>query len=345
MKRTILIITLILLAIVGFGAGFAFYGYSTMTKAPWTQEETWIYIHQEDNLEQVEEQLKSKGGDTGSLWFGIACKAFGLEKSLQKKISGAYHIEKGMSIAQVVRKLARHQQDPVKLTFIGARTLEDLAGRMAEVIEADSLQIIQAMHNPEFLSECNCNEANLPGIFLPDTYEVYWNITSEKLMKRLLSEYKKFWNDDRLALAQKLGLNPQQVSIICSIAEEETANRKERGVVARLYWNRYHIGMLLQADPTVKYAVGDFALRRILTKHLKVESPYNTYLHAGLPPGPIRIVEKATIDSFLHSEPHKYLYMCAKEDFSGLHNFATNLRDHLRNATKYHQALTQRGIK
>lgn len=345
MKRTILIIFVTLLSLLFLGSGLAFYGYRALTSTPWSQEEAWIFVQKDHNQSQVIEQLKSTGGDTNNLWFSVACKAFGLEKSLQKKISGAYHIEKGMTLAQVIRKIARHQQDPIKLTFIGARTLEDLAGRLAEEIEADSILILQAMHNPEFLQECGCNEANLPSFFLPDTYEVYWNISPEKLMKRLLSEYKKFWNEERLSLAKSLQLNPQQVSIICSIAEEETANRRERGIVARLYWNRFHIGMLLQADPTVKFAVGDFTLRRILTKHLKVESPYNTYLHGGLPPGPIRIVEKMTIDSFLHSEPHKYLYMCAKEDFSGLHNFATNLRDHQRNATKYHHALTQRGIK
>lgn len=345
MKRTILISTILILSILSIVAGWALYGYKSVFSDPWMQEEVWIYIHKNDNQKIIVEQLKNSGNDTDSFWFGMACQVFGLEKSLQRNIAGAYHIEKGRSIAQVIRKFTHHQQDPVKLTFIGARTLEDLAGRMAEVVEADSLQILQAMHNPEFLAECNCNEANLPGIFLPDTYEIYWNISPEKLMKRMLAEYKKFWNEDRMKLTHQLGLNPQQVSIICSIAEEETANRKERGIVARLYWNRFHIGMLLQADPTVKFAVGDFTLRRILTKHLKVESPYNTYIHAGLPPGPIRIVEKATIDSFLHSEPHKYLYMCAKEDFSGLHNFATTLRDHQRNATKYHQALTKRGIK
>ncbi len=345
MKRTILISIAIGLALICAGIGLAFYGYKTITASPWSQEEAWIYVRQGTTTEQLEQQLNETGGDTHSLWFKLASRAFGLDKSLQKNTSGAYHIEKGMTLAQVIRKIARHQQDPIKMTFIGARTLEDLAGRMAEVIEADSAQILQAMHNPAFLEECDCNEANLPGMFLPDTYEVYWNISPEKLMKRLLAEYRKFWNTDRLALADKLNVNPQQISIICSIAEEETANRKERGVVARLYWNRYRIGMLLQADPTVKYAVGDFTLRRILTKHLKTESPYNTYLHAGLPPGPIRIVEKATIDSFLNSEPHKYLYMCAKEDFSGLHNFAVNLRDHQRNATRYHQALTKRGIK
>ena len=155
----------------------------------------------------------------------------------------------------------------------------------------------------------------------------------------MLAEHRKFWNDERKAKAQNLGITPQQATIICSIAEEETQNRAERGVVARLYLNRLNIGMPLQADPTVKYAVGDFSLRRVLNIHLEKDSPYNTYKVAGLPPGPIRMVDKRTIDALLNSKPHKYLYMCAKEDFSGTHNFATSLGEHLRNAARYHAAL------
>lgn len=345
MKRKIINITVLLLFCLAAGVGLAFYGYKAITSDPWVEEDTWIYVRKGDSQATIEEQLKATGGNTNSLWYTIASRAFGLDKASQKDLAGAYHIQQGMTLLDVMRKIGRHHQDPVKLTFIGVRSLEDLAGRISTVIEADSIQILQAMHDPEFLKECGCDEANLPSIFLPDTYEVYWNIPAQKLMGKLLAEYKRFWNSDRLALANTLELNPQQVCTLCSIAEEETANRQERGVVARLYWNRYRMGMALQADPTVKFAVGDFSLRRIVGKHLKTESPYNTYLHAGLPPGPIRIVEKATIDSFLHSEPHKYIYMCAKEDFSGLHNFATNINDHQRNAAKYHRALTQRGIK
>lgn len=345
MKRIILItlsaIGLILLLV----GGGAFYAFRQLTQSPWTTNEVWIYVHQHDPQETILEQLKTSGGDTESSLFKLGMHIWDPNKKTFANRGGAFHLQKGMSIAQVLRKLSRHQQDPIKLTFIGTRTIPELAGKIADGIEADSISILNAMYDPEFLNECGCDSANLAGFLLPDTYEIYWNITPKKLMQRLLNEYHRYWNDERIAKAQSLKVSPQQISILCSIAEEETANREERGVVARLYWNRLQMGMKLQADPTVKYAVGDFSLRRILNVHLSVVSPYNTYLNEGLPPGPIRVVEKATIDAFLNSQPHKYIYMCAKEDFSGLHNFATSLAAHQKNAKLYHQALSKKGIR
>ena len=345
MKRTIINIAIAGGLLLAVAAGAALYEYKAMTSNAWARQDARVYVRPGDRTEQVAEQLEATGGDTGCLSFRLACMLFRLERSLQGGHAGSYLIRKDMTAADVVRKIARRLQDPVKVTFIGIRSLEDLAGRLGTEVEADSAEILQAMYAPDFLDECGCDSANVCSIFLPDTYEVYWDITPPKLMRRFLTEYQKFWNDERTSLAEGLSLSAQQVSTLCSIAEEETTDRQERGTVARLYWNRYRIGMPLQADPTVKYAVGDFALRRILNAHLKVNSPYNTYIHPGLPPGPIRIVEKATIDAFLHSQSHKYLYMCAKEDFSGLHNFATTLIEHNRNAAAYHRALDQMKIK
>ena len=181
-------------------------------------------------------------------------------------------------------------------------------------------------------------------MFLPDTYQFYWTTSVDDFLTRMKREYDKFWTEDRIKKAEKMGLTPNEVSIIASIAEEETNNVKERGVVGRLYINRVQKNMPLQADPTVKFALQDFSLRRIKSEHLKVNSPYNTYKNTGLPPGPIRIPNKTTIDSILDSEPHDFIYMCAKEDFSGLHNFATNYKEHQQNATKYRNALNRRKI-
>ena len=344
MSRTLqlLIGAIILIAVIA-GIG-VIWKYTQLTQDPWTEQEAWIFLHKGESAESLMTQLKATGGDTESGAFALGCKLFGLEKSLENGVSGAFHMKAGMSAADVIRKITHRQQDPVKLTFIGTRTLPELAGRLAQEVEADSVTLLQAMYDEEFLSACECDRANVSAIFLPDTYEVYWTISPQKLMQKMLSEYKKYWNDERRRLASDLRLTPLQVSTICSIAEEETADRQERSVVARLYWNRLQKGMLLQADPTVKYAVGDFQLRRILKRHLKAQSPYNTYLNKGLPPGPIRVVEKATIDGFLHSQTHAYLYMCAKEDFSGRHNFATTLREHNRNATLYHKALKKNRI-
>lgn len=263
------------------------------------------------------------------------------ERLAAGELDGAYKLTEGMAALQLVRKLARHQQDPVRITFRDVRTLDQLAGRMAHQVMADSASIRNAMTEAQLLDKAQLDRNNILSIFLPDTYEVYWDVKPEALMERMLKEYDRFWNDTRREQASRLGLEPREVSILASIAEEETANRHERGVVGRLYWNRLQKGMLLQADPTVKFAMGDFGLKRILLRHLEVESPYNTYRHEGLPPGPIRIVEKATIDSILTSREHAYLYMCAKPELNGLHNFAATLTEHNRNAEAYHAAINR----
>jgi UPF0755 protein len=182
-------------------------------------------------------------------------------------------------------------------------------------------------------------------MFIPNTYEVYWNTPAEKLIERMKREYDVFWNNDRRRKAENIRLTPIEVSILASIVEEETAAPDEYPIVAGLYLNRLYKGMMLQADPTVKFAVGDFSLRRILNRHLEVDSPYNTYMYAGLPPGPIRIPSPKSIDAVLNHTVHNYLYMCAKEDFSGRHNFAVTLKEHNKNAEKYRAELNRRGIK
>lgn len=182
-------------------------------------------------------------------------------------------------------------------------------------------------------------------MFIPNTYEVYWDMNVEKLLKRMDKEHKAFWNQSRLAKAEEIGLSPLEVSILASIVEEETAVNDEKPTVAGLYINRLKRGIPLQADPTVKFAVGDFTLKRILHKHLETDSPYNTYKVAGLPPGPIRMPSIIGLNSVLNYQKHDYIYMCAKEDFSGRHNFATNLAQHNANARRYQNALNRRGIK
>ncbi|MDO4496418.1 MAG: endolytic transglycosylase MltG [Bacteroidales bacterium] len=326
-------ILLVLLIVAGASA----YIYQQMVRAPFIDKDQWVYIYPDKHVE---------GMPTSNFWFETAASNEQLFEKLEAgKLTGAYRLEKGWSAMRVARCIARRQQTAVRLTFNGTRTLGDLACKMSHCIAADSSEIMQAILSPNFLKKCETDTANVGGFLLPDTYQVYWDISPEKLTDRLKKEYDKFWNEERLTRCKELNISPREAVILCSIAEEETANRRERGVVARLYWNRLQKGMLLQADPTVKYALGDFALKRILLKHLEVESPYNTYKNPGLPPGPIRIVEKATIDALLNSQPHPYLYMCAKEDFSGLHNFAQTLAEHQRNAQKYHAALNQRKIK
>ena len=342
MKKKILIISIVLVIFLILG-GITGYGFYTLMKKPVLHNDVWVFIDQNTTQADIYKQLEEGDMSLEELGYVQLAEKFYTKKEGGALVNnhGAYHLESGLSAGRIVTRILRHQQSPVKITFNEARLVPDLAGKMSSKLMTDSISMLNAIYSPEFLAECATDSANVIGFFLPDTYEVYWDISADKFVRRMLSEYKKFWNEDRIAKAQVLGITPKEATIICSIAEEETQNRAERGVVARLYLNRVNIGMPLQADPTVKYAVGDFTLRRVLNIHLEKDSPYNTYKVAGLPPGPIRIVEKSTINALLDSKPHKYLYMCAKEDFSGTHNFATNLSDHLRNAARYHAALNQ----
>lgn len=330
-KHVLSIIGLVLLAGV---ATSAWWVKKVLTLDPAIAADTWVYVH--DGSVEPADALNGK-----ALQWALEHYKFD-EKLKAGQLDGAYKFDAGTSALEVARRLTRHQQTAVKLSFNNIRLKEQWAGKVAQKLLCDSTQLMQAMLDPTFLEEAETDEANVISIFLPDTYEVFWNTPAPELMRRMLKEYRKFWSEARVQKAESWGLTPQEVSVLASIAEEETQNRSERGKVAMLYWNRLQFDMPLQADPTVKYALGDFGLKRILNKHLEVESPYNTYRHAGLPPGPIRMAEKATIDSILNAHIHPYLYMCAKPDFSGTHNFATTLSQHLRNAAAYHQALDRR---
>lgn len=257
---------------------------------------------------------------------------------------GSYLVRPGMRVLRIARDISRGRQTPVRFTFNNVRTLQQLADKAAAAMEFSA---------GGFLAACDSvlpargykSAAEYPAAFLPDSYEFYWTDPAEKFVGKLADVRDRFWNDERRARAAALGLRPVEVATIASIAEEETAAADERATVARLYMNRLQKGMKLQADPTVKFAVGDFSLRRITGRHLAVESPYNTYRHEGLPPGPIRIVSAQTMRAVLSAPAHNYLYMCAKEDFSGRHNFAVDGATHMANARRYRAALDRRGIR
>ncbi len=256
---------------------------------------------------------------------------------------GAFRVEHGHTAMTLAKRLVRGRQTPVRFTFSNVRLMDDLTAQAAARFEFDEAAFTAALDS--VLPVAGFARAAYPAAFIPDTYEFYWTDSPAKVITKLLDERNAYWTDSRRAQAAALGLSPIEVATICSIAEEESAKADERPKIARLYLNRLHRNMKLQADPTVKFALGDFALRRIVGTHLKHPSPYNTYLHAGLPPGPIRIPQRATLTSFLQSQPHDYLYMCAKEDFSGYHNFARDFAAHCANAQRYQAALNQHGIK
>ncbi|MCM1452245.1 MAG: endolytic transglycosylase MltG [Clostridium sp.] len=266
-----------------------------------------------------------------------------LQRGSAARAHGSYEIKPGMTALQVSRMLKGGHQTPVKVTFNNARTMDDLAERVCRWLEITPDQFLQACDS--LLGLRGVKTEQYPAMFVPDTHEFYWTATPCSVVERLIKARDKFWTPERVEAASSLGLSPEEAATLASIVEEETAKGDERPKVAGLYLNRLEKGMLLQADPTVKFAVHDFSLKRILASHLKEESPYNTYIHPGLPPGPIRVASKAGIDAVLHPARHAYLYMCAKEDFSGYHNFASTFAEHQQNAARYRKVLNARGIK
>jgi UPF0755 protein len=259
--------------------------------------------------------------------------------------TGRYAVEPGMNNRDLLNRLRRGHQEGIRLTFNNIRTKGDLAERLSDqlMIESDELAVL--LEDEAFCESMGFTLQTIPAMFIPNTYEVYWNISARNLMQRMKREYLAFWTDARRDKAERIGLSPVEVATLASIVEEESAVTAEYPVIAGLYINRLHCGMPLQADPTLKYAVGDFTLRRILYRHRDVESPYNTYLHEGLPPGPIRIPSITAMDAVLNYARHHYLYMCAKEDFSGRHNFTASLAEHNRNSARYQAALNRLGIR
>ena len=252
---------------------------------------------------------------------------------------GRYLFKKGMNTNQVVNMLRAGIQETVDVTFNNVRFKENLAGKVSKYIQADSVSILNLFSDEKKIKAFGFNTETFRTMFIPNTYEFYWTTSAGEFANRMKLEYDRFWNDSRKAKAEKLNLSPEEVITLASIIQSETIKPDELKRVSGLYINRLKRGIPLQADPTVKYAVGDYSLKRVLNKHLEIESPYNTYKYAGLPPGPIAFPEISAIDAVLNYEEHKFLYMCAKEDFSGYHNFAKTLAQHNRNAAKYRAAL------
>lgn len=304
--------------------------------------QTYLYIPTGSNFDDVMRILTEKGIliNTASFeWVAERKKYPGQVKS------GKYHIKAGMSNNDLVDLLRSGRQEPVKVTFNNIRVPADLAGRIASYIEADSLSLIELYNSKEAQQKYGFSGEKFFTMFIPNTYEFYWDTDAEEFFERMAKEYKDFWNKERKEKAKRTGLTQSEISILASIVEKESLRKDEQPTIAGVYINRLNIGMRLQADPTVVFGVGDFSIKRVLKKHLEFDSPYNTYLHDGLPPGPICLPMSTTIDAVLNFEDHKYLYFCAKEDFSGYSNFAKNLEQHNLNARKYQAALNKRNIK
>ena len=343
MKKRIYIIGIVALLLLSAVGAIAYTAYQAIM-APTVQgsQTAYIQIHPNDNALKVEEMIASTADIKTMKAFAPLMKHYKYDMRVKP---GNYAIRPGDSMRDICLRLLSGNQTPVKLVIPSVRTLDRLAGAVGKQLMTDSASIASILSDNHLIDSLGYTPETFPSMFIPNTYEVYWTMTPEQFVTRIHKEHTRFWNDTRLSKAKALGLTPVEVATLASIVDEETNKNDEKPLVAGLYLNRLKRGMLLQADPTVKYAHGKFELRRILLAHLTIDSPYNTYKYAGLPPGPIRIPSTAGLESVLNPAQHSYIYMCAKEDFSGYHNFATTLSQHNANARRYQQELNRRKVK
>jgi UPF0755 protein len=258
---------------------------------------------------------------------------------------GKYQLKNKMSNKEIISLLRSGKQIPVNITFSNLRTSYDLAGAVGGKIEADSASISFLFKDKSYLEKYGLTEDNSLCLMIPNTYEFKWNTSAEEFFERMSKEYKKFWTEQRKAKAKNIGLSQTQVCILASIVDKETRKNDEKPTIAGVYMNRYTKGWKLEADPTLVFAAGDFSIRRVLNQHKEIDSPYNTYLYTGLPPGPICMPAISSVDAVLNYTKHDYMFFCAREDFSGYHSFAKNYIQHLTNARRFQRELDRRNIK
>ncbi|MBA3829211.1 MAG: endolytic transglycosylase MltG [Taibaiella sp.] len=304
-------------------------------------EGEYLYIHTGSPYSAVLKTLQMGGYIRDIHSFDLLAKRSGYPSQVR---SGKYRITPGMSNYSIIRLLHSGRQTPVKLVINKLRTRHDFITLVSKNLEADSLVLKQMFSDPVYLSQFGLDTNTAMCAVMPDTYDFYWNTTADKAFKKIQKNYARFWNAERVRQATAHGLTPPQAIIIASIIDEESNKNDEKPNIASVYLNRLRKGIRLQADPTIKFAVGDFTIRRITGQYLHIASPYNTYMNTGLPPGPICTPSRASIDAVLQSPTTSYLYFCAKEDFSGYHRFASSYDEQVKNAHLYQHALDARGI-
>lgn len=302
----------------------------------------YLYIDEDDNVDSVLVKMKPITTSHGFTGFSTLLRHTDPERNIH---TGRYSIEEGDGALNLFRRMRNGMQTPVQLTIPMVRTMDKMAAYIGEKMMIDSATVMNALKDDVRCKELGYDTLTIAALFIPNTYEIYWNVSLDKFLERMKKENDSFWNEERIQKAAQLKLTPTEVVTLASIIDEETANDAEKPMIAGMYYNRLQQEMPLQADPTIKYAIGDFSLKRIYHNMLTINSPYNTYKNTGLPPGPIRVPSIAGIDAVLNMVHHDYLYMCAKEDFSGTHRFAKTYQEHLQNAERYSKALNERGIQ
>lgn len=312
------------------------------------QNTTYLYVDADDNVDSISQKIESQTAPESMRVFHLFAGLLNLKDRIR---TGRYEVSPQHTMLNLIRDIRNHHEKPIMLVVPSTRTMDAMAGKLANQLMLDSASIEQYLKDEGNIKALGYTKETLPGLFIPNTYEVYWDVSIPKLMERMQKENAAFWNEERMNKLQEVSLyageemTKEKVITLASIVDSETADDGEKPTIAALYMNRMRKPMALQSDPTVIFAVGDFSIRRVLHEHLKVESPYNTYRNLGLPPGPIRVPSIAGIDAVLNHDKNDYIYMCAKEDFSGTHNYAVSYGEHLRNAARYTKALNERGIR
>jgi len=326
------------------GISLTFYFYQVFFSANTLVESDQPYLLKVPSnsvYKNVVDQLYEEKVINDAVSFGFVAKILGYQEAVKP---GLYTIEPKMSNLQLVRMLRSGQQTPVRVTFNTIRTKEDLAEKISANLEVSKEQFLELLQDSDYIRKYGFEEETVMSLFIPNTYEFWWDTSAEELFERMHKEYQIFWTDARKQKAQDLGLSQQEVSTLASIVQAESQKSDERPKIAGVYLNRLRIGMPLQADPTLVFAAGDFSIKRLTAKQMAIDSPYNTYKYAGLPPGPINLPDINSLDAVLNFEKHSYLYFCAKEDFSGYHSFAVGYDEHLNNARRYQRALNAANI-
>lgn len=301
-----------------------------------SQGRGFFYIHSGATYQQVKDSLKENGIIGTDFWFDKVATYSHLDKNVK---AGKYKITDGMSVVSLVKMLRNGRQSPVNLVITKLRTKEDLAKKLADNFETDSITVINFLNNNDSVLQFDVDTNTVMTIVIPNTYTYTWNTPVTNVFKKLYNEEHKFWNEDRLQKAERLHLTPKEVYTIASIVEEETNRAEDKGKIASVYINRLRKGMKLAADPTIKFAMKDFGLKRIYFKYLSYPSPYNTYLHTGLPPGPINTPSIKTIDAVLDAPETDYLFFVARPNSGGLSDFSSTFQEHSAYAKAYRDAL------
>lgn len=324
---------------------FTFYFYQVFFAANFLvgqDRSYYLEIEKGTLFKDIVSKLNEENVLSDALSFSFVSKVLDYQDKVR---SGRFLITPNSNNIDVVRKLRAGHQVPVKVTFNNVRTKRDLSEKVCKYLEMDPEELRSKLSDPDFCEKYGKDTFTIVNLFIPNTYEMYWQQTPGELCDRMQKEYQHFWNEVRKDKAAALNMKRDEVSILASIIQAETRWNDEKPKIAGVYLNRLKKEIALQADPTLVFATGDFSLKRVLNVHKKIDSPYNTYLYKGLPPGPINIPSIASIDAVLNAEEHNYYYFCAREDFSGYHNFASTIREHINNANRYQRALNRANIR